>query len=70
MPNPSNTAAVLASKHKLPVAVVEQVIREETATMSETARVRAFIPIFVERRVEERLRTGAFPRAEVVSAPA
>ena len=47
----------LASKYSIAANVVENLMREEEAAYSNQARVTNFIPIFVARRVEDRLRT-------------
>jgi hypothetical protein len=57
----SHASSQLAQKYQVPQATIEQLIEEETAVMLERARFTSFVPILVARRVEERLRNGAFP---------
>ena len=52
-------AGQLATKYRAPVDLVERLIDEETAIITAQARVTTFVPIFITRRVEERLRTRA-----------
>ena len=59
MKTTSPSINLLASKYQVPVAMVEQLIHEETAIIAAEARVKTFVPIFAPRRVEERLRTRA-----------
>jgi hypothetical protein len=56
----SHAALELAGKYKMPVQLVEHLFAEETESVSQQARITAFIQIFVARRVEERLRTKSF----------
>jgi len=56
---PSPFVGRLATKYHAPVDVVERLVNEETALISAQARVTTFVPIFVSRRVEERLRARA-----------
>jgi Protein of unknown function (DUF3562) len=58
----------LASKYQAPVVFVERLMDEETETIAAEARVKTFVPIFVTRRVEERLRTYAADHPEEAAA--
>ena len=64
----SSSVNLLAKKYQAPVAFVERLIDEETEFITAEARVKAFVPIFITRRVEERLRTYAIDRREEVTA--
>lgn len=59
---------LLANKYQAPIAMVEQLIHEETAIITAEARVTTYVPIFVTRRVEARLRTGAAARRTQAAA--
>ena len=60
----SPSVNLLAQKYQAPVALVERLIDEETEFLTAGARVNTFVPIFVRRRVEERLRTYAADHPE------
>jgi len=59
---------VLANKYQAPLALVERLIEEETIIISAEARVKTFVPIFVTKRVEERLRMLTADRQSVAAA--
>ncbi len=67
---PTPFVGQLATKYHAPVDVVERLIHEETAIISAQARVTTFVPIFVTRRVEERLRTRSFVEPPATQSPA
>jgi hypothetical protein len=62
----SHSANLLASKYRAPIAMVERLIDEETERITAEARIQTFVPVFVARRVEERLRkrTSSEPPSE------
>jgi Protein of unknown function (DUF3562) len=64
----SPLAPVLAAKYQAPVAWVESLIDEETELVAAGARVKTFVPIFVTRRVEDRLRRYAAEHREEAAA--
>lgn len=62
-------AQALASKYQVPAATVEHLFQSESATLGAQARVTAFLPIIVARRVEEQLRaTSAKAHSELQHA--
>jgi hypothetical protein len=60
--------SLLANKYQAPLAMVERLIKEESDIAFAEARVKTFVPIFVTRRVEERLRMLAADRRPVATA--
>ena len=64
----SSSVDRLANKYQAPVALVARLIHEETEIITAEARVKTFVPIFVARRVEERLRMHAAHRREEATA--
>lgn len=56
----SHMTCELAVRYQAPLATVERLMMEEAEMVSRDARVKNFVPIFVARRVEERLRTHSY----------